>query len=139
MADLLNKTGAKYVWTPSMVKSARCTVDPDWLLIRSPSSPANRTNIKKLIVKFLIVAESYTYEGEDSKALDPTWEYLHPRTNCDHSQSDGDRGRNAKDIVVPEDAVELVGYIENGRLSISWQRDSAGPAHQAEYDTADTY
>lgn len=123
-----------------MVKTARTTADPDWLFrIPSPTSPAARAQLRALITKFLTVADSYKYKARDGTDLDPAWEYRHPRTTCDHSQSEGQQGCQAEQIVVPEDADTLVRLIKDSRLSIVWQRESAGPVNQAEYDTADTF
>ena len=122
-----------------MVKASRCSVDPDWRFAISSKAAGLPKSVKDAVIRaaynFLAIANSYQYEDDDGSSfyeVDPVWEYIHPRPNCNHIQSDYDC--EPKHIVVPADANELVDYIEGGQLVITWMRHDCGPVHDADGD-----
>jgi hypothetical protein len=99
LAEVLNRT-SKYTWTIEMVKSARCTEDPEFLFTYSKNLPqATQDAIRACLDKFYSIASSYSYEGINGHALNSVWEYSHPRTNCDHSDYGMDCPRTK--VIVP--------------------------------------
>jgi len=111
-----------------MVKVSRLTVDPDWLsVIRTPLSESTRDKIQQSIIRFFAIADSYRYYDDDGDELDPVWEYTHPRSDCDHSQSEKRPPIcDPNDVVSEQDAKDLIRYIEEGKVGVMWQREDAG-------------
>jgi hypothetical protein len=108
------------------VKSARCADDPDWVFTYKKSlPPQTQADIRNSFIKFYTIAYSYAYHDDDGNDLDPVWEYQHPRSNCDHSESPS--SCNQKIVVVPEDANNLMDWIGDGTIGIRLLRDKLGP------------
>jgi hypothetical protein len=135
IVEALNRTSYKE-WTIESVKNARCTGDPAWLFCFKKSlSTRQKNRIRRAIKKFLAVANSYIYEDEHGNDIDPIWFYEHPRADCDHSALD--TGCDMDMVVSPEDANELMDWVQDGTISIEWVRSEEGPV--AEDESMDTY